>query len=149
MPREDAQCQQCLHICNDLELVAALVIDGNGDKHPLGLVDSLIERGPKQSERAPSVVVGRWRFRPRPFARGIGVIIDSAKALSWFSPVKAITLILSVRCSNSCINDISAIAGSGNCDKRVALPAPAPATDVPKYDRTNNPFRVAPHLVHM
>jgi putative transposase len=48
-----------LHIGNDLVLVAALGIDGNGDKHPLGLVegatentavvqalvDNLIERG--------------------------------------------------------------------------------------------------------
>jgi hypothetical protein len=28
-----------LHIGNDLVLVAALGIDGNGDKHPLGLVE--------------------------------------------------------------------------------------------------------------
>src|SRR6476646_3684781 len=48
-----------MHIGNDLVLVAALGIDGNGDKHPLGLVegatentavvqaliDNLIERG--------------------------------------------------------------------------------------------------------
>jgi putative transposase len=48
-----------LHLGNDLVLVAALGIDGNGDKHPLGLVeeatentavvqaliDNLIERG--------------------------------------------------------------------------------------------------------
>ena len=48
-----------LHIGNDLELVTALDIDGNGDRHPLGLVeratentavvqaliDNLIERG--------------------------------------------------------------------------------------------------------
>jgi putative transposase len=56
-----------LHIGNDLVLVAALGIDGNGDKHPLGLIegatentavvqaliDNLIERGldPKGSTR--------------------------------------------------------------------------------------------------
>lgn len=32
-----------LHIGNDLVLIAALGIDGNGDKHPLGLVDGATE----------------------------------------------------------------------------------------------------------
>ena len=32
-----------LHIGNDLVLVAALGIDGNGDKHPLGLVEGATE----------------------------------------------------------------------------------------------------------
>ena len=33
-----------LHIGNDLVLVAALGIDGNGDKHPLGLVEGATEK---------------------------------------------------------------------------------------------------------
>jgi putative transposase len=34
-----------LHIGKDLVLVAALGVDGNGDKHPLGLVEGAMERG--------------------------------------------------------------------------------------------------------
>jgi putative transposase len=35
-----------LHICNDLVLVAALRIDGEGNKHPLGLIEGATDNAP-------------------------------------------------------------------------------------------------------